>query len=207
MIDPELYGTWLAMDEAGRHEENLRMLERVIEARQNDGDLHLLISRTLRAMDRDKDSLAAVHRAIDCSEDDPAVLTQAASTCFFSGDLKSARHCVDRAAQLAPRDFPLKKDLKELTRNLSRREKASHTETQLQAAWRADCTDRQTARAWAKHLAYTGRTFAAYHVVARGLNHNPSDRRLRRLEKKLRPAIPEQVRAEAHEWAESGSPP
>lgn len=195
------------MDEAESHDENLRMLEHLLEGRPNDPNLHLLLARTLLAMERDEDSLAAVHRAICYGEDDPTILTQAASRCFFSGDLKTARRCVDRAARLAPRDFTLKKELKELTRSLSRRERRRQTEAQLQAAWRTDCTDRGTARSWASHLAHTGRTFAAYHVVARGLHHNPDDRHLRRLERKLRSAIPDQVRAEANEWAESGTPP
>jgi Flp pilus assembly protein TadD len=207
LIDPELYRTWLAIDEAECHDENLRMLEHWIEARPNDADLHLLIARTLCAMNRDEDSLSAVNRAIDCGEDDPAILTQAASRCFFAGDLKTARKCVDRATRVAPRDFPLKKDLKDLARNLSRRERERETEVQLQKAWRANCADGEVARSWARHLERTGRTFAAYHVLARGLHHNPDDRRLHRLERRLRSAIPDRVRAEAHEWAESGSPP
>jgi hypothetical protein len=48
--------------------------------------------------------------------------------------------------------------------------------------------------------------YAAYHIVARGLHHRPADRALRRLEKRLRASVPDDIRAEAEEWAVAGKP-
>jgi hypothetical protein len=45
----ELERTWRAMDDAGRHEENLRMLERALDAHPRDAELHLLLAQTRRS--------------------------------------------------------------------------------------------------------------------------------------------------------------
>lgn len=206
MLDGELYQTWRAMNEAGHHEESLRMLRRLLEARPDDADLHLLLSQTLSAMNREADSLVAVYRAIECGEDDAAILTQAASRCFFRGDLATARRCIDRAKRIAPRGFPLKAELKEMDRSTARRVKGRATEERLEEAFEADGSDRKVAVDLARHLVRTGRTYAAYHIVARGLHHHPEDRTLRRLEGKLCSVVPDDVRLEAEQWARSGEP-
>jgi len=206
VIDPELYRTWCAMDDAGHHDENLQMVQRLIEVQPTNADLHLLLSRTLLAMERDADSLAAVHRAIDCGEDDAAILTQAASRCFFRGDLTTARRCIDRAKRVAPRGFPLKKELKELDRNLTRRQKGSKVENRLSESFDAEPGNRKVTIDFARHLVRTGRTYTAYYIVARGLHHHPDDRSLRRLERTLCSVVPDAERAEAKRWATSGEP-
>ena len=175
------------MVEAGHLEESLQMLDRLLEVRPGDPDLHLLLSQTLLAMERDEDSLAAVHRAIECGQDNAAVLTQVASRCFFAGDLATARWCVDRAKRITPPGFPLKKELKELDRNIARRARRWKLEKRLSKEFNADPSNRQITTQFARHLIHTGRTYTAYHIVTRGLYYHPRDRCLRRLERKLQP--------------------
>jgi len=193
------------MGDAGHHDENVRMLERLLETR-DDADLHLLLARTLLAMERHEDSLAAVRRAIRCAPSDAAVLTKAASMCFYAGDLETARGCIDRAKTIAPRDFALKSDLKELDRHAVRRERGRADEKRLLEAFDADPGRPGLAAEFARHLIRNGQRYAAYHVVARALRHRADDRALRRLEKKLRAAVPDDVRAEAEQWAASERP-
>jgi Flp pilus assembly protein TadD len=192
------------MSEAGHHDESRRMLERLLDARPKDPDLYLLLATSLRATDRYADARRAVDRAIQYGRDDPSILTRAASSCFFAGDLKTARYCVDRAKGLKGRGFLFKSELRELDRNLTRREKGFEAGKRLSRACDAGPDDRRIAVDFARHLMRTGRTFTAYHIVLRGLLYHPEDRRLRRIEKKLRDDIPDAVRAEAMEWAKSG---
>lgn len=206
MFDPKLHQTWKAANDAGHHAENLRMVEGLLEARPEDADLHLLLAMSLRALDPECDTLAAVRRAIDYGHDDASVLTRAASMCFYQADLVTARRCVDRAKQIMPRGFPLKKDLRELDRNLGRREKTVERHRRLSKSFNAEPHDRRVAADFARHLADTGREYTAFFVVARGLYYQPEDRSLRRLERKLRKTVPDDVRAEAEEWAASGEP-
>jgi hypothetical protein len=126
--------------------------------------------------------------------------------CFYAADVPTARRCIDRAKRIQPRGFPLKKDLKELDRNVSRREKGQEVEERLSQAFESDPARPDLATDYARHLAGQGRSYAAYHIVARGLHYHPDDRSLRQLEEKLRPAVPDDVRAEAKEWAASGKP-
>jgi uncharacterized protein HemY len=206
VCDWELYDTWAAMDEAGRHDENLRMLNRVLAAQPDDPDLYLLRARTLLSMEKHSASLDAVHDAIARGRDSAEVLTKAGSMCFYAGDVATARWCVGRAKVLAPRRFVLKEDLAELDRNVSRREKGRETEERLTGAFEADPARLGVAADLARHLARNGQTYAAYHAVARGLRFHPDDRVLRRLAKRLRKVVPDDVRAEAEAWAASDKP-
>jgi hypothetical protein len=126
--------------------------------------------------------------------------------CFFEADLAMARCCADRAKRIAPRGFLLRKELKELDRNLSRREEGLDIERRLSRSFNAEPSDRQVATDFARHLVRTGRTYVAYHVIARGLRYHPDDRSLRRLKKKAGKIVPDAVKAEAEEWAASGEP-
>lgn len=182
------------------------MVEGLLEVRPEDADLHLLLAMSLRASDPECDTLAAVRRAIDHGWDDASVLTRAASMCFYEADLATARSCVDHAKQIMPHGFPFKKELRELDRNLGRREKEFERHGRLSKSFNAEPHDRRVAAGLARLLAGTGREYTAYFVVARGLHHHPEDRSLRRLQRKLRKAVPEDVRAEAEEWAVSGEP-
>lgn len=206
MFDPDLHRAWHAAHDAGRHAENLQMVEGMLEAQPEDADLHLLLAMSLRALDPECDTLAAVHRAIDYGHDDASVLTRAASMCFYEADLDTARRCVDRAKQIKPRGFPLKKGLRELDRNLGRREKGFELDRRLSESFNAEPRDRLVAGDFARHLADTGREYAAYFVVARGLYYHPEDRSLRRLQRKLRKTVSDDVRTEAEEWSGSGEP-
>jgi Flp pilus assembly protein TadD len=206
VFEPELHQTWDAAYERGHHAENLQMVEGMLDVRPDDPDLHILHAMSLRALDRDDDVPAAVHRAIDCGEDDAAVMTRAASMCFYQADLETARRCVDRAKEIKPRDFPLKKELREHDRNLGRREKALDLERSLSSSFNAEPRDRRVAIDFARHLVRTGRAYTAYHVVSRGLLYHPDDRSLRLLERKLRKTVPDEERTEAKEWAASGEP-
>jgi Flp pilus assembly protein TadD len=206
VLDAQVYETWSAIDDAGRHGENLRMLRRLLEAQPDDAELHLLLARTLTAMECQEDSLAAVYRAIDCGQDDAGVLTRAASMCFYAADVPMARDCIDRAKKIQPRGFALKKDLKELDRKVSRREKEGEVEERLSEVFDEDPARPGLATEYARLLAKQGRAYAAYHVVARGLHYHPDDRSLRQLEKKLGLVVPDDVRAEAKHWAASGKP-
>jgi Flp pilus assembly protein TadD len=202
--DAELIATWLAMSDVGHHEESLRMLERLLDAHPDDAALHLLLSATLLATERDAESLHATHSAIRFGWDDPAILTRAASNCFYAGDLSRARACIDRAKRIKPRKFLFDSELKELDRNLRRREKGRDQEERLSVAFNADPRDLETTIDFARRLAFTGRSHAAYHVVSRGLIYHPDDRVLKKIEEKLRDEIPDAVRVEAEEWAKSG---
>ena len=204
MLDQDFYLSWRAREQAGQHAENLQILERLLAARPDDPDLHLFQALTLLAMDRYADSQESVHRAIEFGQDDAGVLTRSASLRLMAGDLIPARDCVDRANRIAPQGFPLKKDLREIRRNLKRQEKTSDLKVRLSEAFDADPGDRSAAADLARHLSRTGRNYAAYHVVARGLHHSPDDRTLRRLEQKLRKSVPSDGRNEAERWATSG---
>jgi Flp pilus assembly protein TadD len=206
VLDPELWRTWWEMNDAGHRDEGLRLVERQFEVRPEDPDLHLLLGLALTSVGREADSLAAVHRAIDLGWDDAAILTQAADRCFWEGDLAMARRCVDRAERIKPRGFVFQKELKEVDRNLSRREKGLARERSLSRSFNAEPRNRRVATDLARHLIRTGRSAAAYHVVARGLLYHPEDRHLRRLERKLHKTVPGEVRTEAKEWAPSGEP-
>jgi len=206
VLDRDLYSSWCARDEAGHHDQNLQILERLLAARPDDPDLHLQLAVTLLALERYADARSAVNRAIDLGENDAAVLVRAGSLCFFNGDLSMARECIERVKRIAPRGFPLKKDLRELDRRLRRRKRGLDREKVLSSSFDDDPRDRLTAADLARHLARTGRTYAAYHVVARGLHHHPEDRSLRRLERKLRKRVPSDERTEAERWAASGEP-
>ena len=182
------------------------MLERMLDAHPREAHLHLLLAQTLVAMERRPESRSSVHRAIECGQDDAAVLTRAASMCFYAADLDTARSCVDRAKQVAPRRFVLKQELKELDRNVARRENGLEAEERLSDAFESDPGRPGVAADFARHLARNGQTYAAYHIVARGLHYRPTDRALRRLEKRMHASVPDDVRADAQEWAVSGEP-
>ncbi len=206
MFDRELYATWLAMHEEGRLGECLRMLSARIDAKPEDADLQLLAARTLLALDRPADSLDAARRAWVLSGDDPAVLVQVASMAFFAGDLTTAREVIDSAKKIAPRGFVFQKELDELDRNIAHRARVIGTEKRLVNLFELHPEQPEVVAALAHHLARNGQTFAAYHVVARGLRFNPSDRSLRRLERRLGPDIPPEARRTAHAWADSDLP-
>ena len=87
------------MDEQARHDENVRMLERLLKRAPSNPDLYLLLARTLRSLDRYADWRAALRRAAGCG--DAAVLTRVASMCFYAGELEAARRCIDRHHTLA----------------------------------------------------------------------------------------------------------
>src|SRR5215467_1877374 len=91
LFDRDLHGTWSAACDEGRHDENLRMVESLLETCPDDPDLHLLHAMSLLALDRYEDEAVAVHRAIDLGQEDATVLTRAASLCFYGGDLPTAR--------------------------------------------------------------------------------------------------------------------
>jgi hypothetical protein len=126
--------------------------------------------------------------------------------CFYECDLETARRCVDRAKEIEPPNFPLKKDLSELERYLGRREKSIDLERRLSESFNREPGDRRLAVAFARHLVRIGRSHTAYYVVRRGLVYHPADRSLRRLERKLAKAVPGDVRTDAGEWAASGEP-
>jgi tetratricopeptide (TPR) repeat protein len=202
--DQDFYLSWRARDEARQHAENLQILGRLLAARPDDPGLHLFQAQTLLAMDRFADSQESVHRAIEFGQDDAGALTRSASLCLMAGDLSAARECADRAKRIEPQGFPLKKDLREIRRYLKRQEKTSDLKVRLSEAFDTDPSDRSAAADLARHLSRTGRKYAAYHVVARGLHHSPDDPTLRRLERKLRRSVPSDERNEAERWAASG---
>jgi Flp pilus assembly protein TadD len=202
--DQELTDTWLSMEDAGRTEEAVRMLERVLEDRPDDPDVLMLQAHSLQALGRDGESIKRLQRAVELGQDNPWILTRAASSYYFHADLRHSRTCLDRARQIAPRDFPARRDLKELDRNLRRRERDKETNARLIAAFEADPTDRETAIWLVRARIRTGLTYSGYHIVSRALLHHPDDRTLRRLERKLRRKVPAVERAEAMVWARSG---
>ncbi|HTX31831.1 MAG TPA: tetratricopeptide repeat protein [Solirubrobacteraceae bacterium] len=206
MLEKELYATWSAINDEGRHGENLRILERLIDAEPRNADLQLLSARTLLAMDRNTDSLAAVRRAIAFGSDDPAVLVQAASMAFYAGDLTSAREAIESAKKIAPQRFALRKDLNELDRNVARRTRGTAMEARLVSTFELHPEQAGVAAELAQHFARNGQRYAAYHVIMRGLRYHPSDHSLRRLERRLSQAIPPDTRHAAHAWAHSDLP-
>ena len=205
MLD-DVYTSWLARSEAGHHDQNLGILGRLVAAHPDDPELHLLLALTLLDMERHADSLAAVYRAIDLGGNDAAILARAATVCLGNGDADTARECVRCAMAVEPPGFRLKKELRETSRDLRRREKSSARRDRLSASFDAEPRDARTASDLARELIKSGQRYAAYYVVARGLHHNPVDRRLRRLERKLKEAVPADERAAARRWAESGEP-
>jgi Flp pilus assembly protein TadD len=206
VVDWDVHAPWRARAELGDHDQNLQVLDRLLESRPADADLHLLQALTLSALDREDDALAAVYRAIECGEDDAVVMTRAASQCFFKADLETARRCVDRAKAIASREFPLSEDLKDLDRHLTRRERGKTREMHLSQCFDAEPEDRRVASDFARYLVHVGRDYSAYYVVARGLLYHPEDRRLRRLKRKLVKVVPGDERRQADEWAASGEP-
>ena len=182
------------------------MVEAALEERPDDPHLHLLRATTLTGLEREVDSLAATYRAIECSQGDPESLTRAASHCFYKGDLATARRCVDCAKRFKSRGFIFRKELRELDRNLRRREKGLDREKRLSDAFDAEPSDRRVAIQLARRLGRTGRAYAGYYVVARGLYYHPEDRSLRRLKKRLGRTVPEDERSSAKMWASSGEP-
>jgi Flp pilus assembly protein TadD len=204
LADDGLYQAWLARDNAGHHDQNLEIVQRLLLARPDDPDLHLLLARTLLAVDRFADSLSEVYRAIELGGNDAGILARAANMCFYEGDLGTARECTERAKSVAPRGFPLKEELKELGRNLKRREKGLARERRLSTSFDTDPSDPRIAADLARHLIRTGRNYAAYYVVARGLHYHPEHGRLARLERKLSKIVPKDERSEAQRWAGSG---
>ena len=194
------------MDDEGRHGENIRMLERLLETEPSNPDLHLLLARTFSALDRREDSRSALQRAAGCGENDADVLTQVASMAFYAGEVEAARRCIDRAKKIAPRQFVLNEDLKELDRNVRRRDEGLEAESRLSSLFGSDPGRPGVAADLARHLERNGQTYAAYHAVARGLHYRPDDRSLLRLEKELGRAVPDDVRAEAERWAASDEP-
>lgn len=206
MRDDDLYETWCAMSDAGRHDENLRTLARALEARPDDANLHLLLASTLLALDRTTESVESVRRAAACADDDPGILTRVASLCFYAGDVSAARSYISRAKEVAPRGFPLRRELKDLERRAARRARGMAAEARLTEEFDADPGRPGLAAELARHLAANGQRYAAYHAVARGLHYHPDDRTLRRLEKKLRREVPADVRDEAEQWAASDQP-
>lgn len=182
------------------------MLQRALDANPRHAHLHLLLAQTLLARERRPESPSAVHRAIECGENDPRCLPgppRCASTPVISRHRGAAS---TRAKEIAPRKFALKEDLKELERNVVRRENGLEAERRLSEAFESDPGRPAVAADFARHLARNGQTYAAYHIVARGLLYQPTDRALRRLEKRLRARVPDDVRAEAQKWAVSGRP-
>jgi thioredoxin-like negative regulator of GroEL len=206
MLDTELRATWSAMNDEGRHDENLRMLGRLLTAAPRDPDLHLLLASTLYATDRVAESLEATRRAIDLGGEDPAVLVQAASQAFYAGGLTTARAALDSAKKIAPRGFALRKELQDLDRNVDRRMRGLEEEKRLAEAFDLDPGRPGAAAELAQHFARNGQSFAAYHAVMRGLRYWPNDRALRRLERGLGPTIPPETRQSAEAWAASEKP-
>lgn len=204
--DDDLYPAWLARENAGHHEQNVQILERLLAARPEAPELHLLLAQTLLAMDRYPDCLSAVYRAIDLGENDASILMRALTVCRGAGDLVGARQCIDRAKRVAPRGFPLKKELREQDRYLKRQEKDQARGEHLSSSFDKEPRDWRVAADLARYQIRTGHTYAAYYVVARALHYNPEVGRLRRLERKLSKIVPSDECAEARRWAASGEP-
>lgn len=188
--------TWRARHDLGRHDENVSMLEDLLSAGCRSAELHLLIATSLLGAEREQEVFEHVDAAVALGEEDPGVLTRAASQYFHGGDLSAARKCADRAAALAGRDFIFGEELRELRRNIALRAKRATAEQELSDAFDEDPGQPKIGEALARLLARHGRTYAAYVVVLRALRQRPHDRRLVKLRDKLARAIPPDQRAE-----------
>jgi Flp pilus assembly protein TadD len=202
--DLDLYRTWLAMWEEGHLDKAAELFRRLLDDDPDDPELHLFLASALFELNQRAECRREVHRAVDLGWDDPSVLLRVVWLCLRRGDFKCARKCVDRAKQVMPRDFLFKEELREADRHLKRRVAGREKEKALSDRFEVDPEDRRTATELARHLARTGREYAAYYVVSRGLVYHPRDRKLRRIERKLGKVVPASEQAEAKKWAPSG---
>jgi Flp pilus assembly protein TadD len=192
----ELRGRWLTSHEADRHEDNVEFLELAIDAHPDIAELWLLLATSLFGAGRNDDASEAVAEGLTRAPEDPVLLHRAASLSFYLGDVTRARTCADAAARLAPRKFIFKDELRELRGNIAAREKHEEAERTILLAFQHGRHVVGTGEALARLYAETGRTYAAYEVVAEALRHRPDDARLLQLRTELAADVPADVRAE-----------
>jgi Flp pilus assembly protein TadD len=192
---------WLVRHELGRHEENVRVLEDLLATSPPNAELHMLLSTSLSGAGREEEASVERDSAVALAGGDPAILTRAAWSYFFNGAVAAARECADRAADLAPRDFFLRDDLREIRRNIARREKTADTEWALKTAFEDDPGQPKVGESLARLLARHGETYAAYVVVVKALRQRPDDAKLVKLRDKIARGIPadqrERLKAQA----------
>jgi tetratricopeptide (TPR) repeat protein len=153
-----------------------------------------LLATSLLGVERNAEALVQVDEAVAAEGDDPGVLTRAASHYFYGGEVDAARECCERADAIAPKDFVFQAELRELRRAIARRYKHVERERALHDAFEADRRDATVARDLAKLLARQERTYAAYVVVLRALQHNPEHAQLRKLRDRIARDIPPEGR-------------
>ena len=187
---------WLELHKADRHAENVEILADAVQEHPDTAELWLLLATSLFGAGRSDDALEAVASAVERAPDDPILLTRAGSLSFYLGDVANARAWADAAAQLAPRRFLFKEELRELRRDIAEREKHAEAERTMTLAFANGPHVVGAGEALARLYAETGRTYAAYEVVVEALGHRPHDARLMQLRDELSAHVPPSFRAE-----------
>jgi tetratricopeptide (TPR) repeat protein len=166
----------LALAEAGRHEDNRRLLNEGLERHPIDPHLCLWAAACFCEPGPEHEVLELVRRAVSVSPLDPGVLTRAASIVGALNRVDDLREYVERANRVAPEDFPLAVDLVHLEGRLALQEgRLEEAERLLRAAFEAEPWG--LGHGWKLGQLYLsqGRVDEALAVVAEALEHLPGE--------------------------------
>lgn len=99
---------------SGDHQETVQFLSRAVEDFPDDAQLQLLYATVLMVLQPDQVARHAA-KAVELEPDEPAILVRAANLMMSRKEVERARFYAARASELAPPDFHLMPNLKNIT--------------------------------------------------------------------------------------------